>query len=245
MKSKKVLSFIVVVAMFLTVSMLTACGGGETGGSTPYDGKWIAVSAEALGMQMSAEEAFENGFTFEVNGSKKVKLFVDGEEGKGTWEEKDGKFILKVEGEEMEGTPGENTIIFDDMMGMGLKLVFAKEGTDAMNPENYLPEEEKAALGTWNSTKALNALDEPADDLPVGVAEAFKLELKGDHTANVVLFGEDLGTMPWSYLGSLGGSLEVPEDKYTIMFEFTEDGSLKTSVSNSDMYYTFICSKAE
>lgn len=34
----------------------------------------------------------------------------------------------------MVGTIGENNISFDDMLGMGVKVIFAKEGTDAMDP---------------------------------------------------------------------------------------------------------------
>lgn len=54
---------------------LTACGGGETGGSTPYDGKWIAVSAEGT---WDADECGKHlkMVTFEVNGSEKGKNFL-------------------------------------------------------------------------------------------------------------------------------------------------------------------------
>ena len=42
----------------------------------------------------------------------------------------------------MVGTIGEDTITFDDMLGSGVKMVFAKEGTDAMNQDISGTEEE-------------------------------------------------------------------------------------------------------
>ena len=57
--------------------------------------------------------------------------------------------LLSIEGEEMVGTIGEDIISFDDMLEMGVKVIFAKDGTEAMDPALYLTEEENAVIGEW------------------------------------------------------------------------------------------------
>ena len=49
---RKRLSYLLVVAVFVSMLSLSGCGGG--GGTTkseanPYEGKWVAVVAEAMG----------------------------------------------------------------------------------------------------------------------------------------------------------------------------------------------------
>ena len=47
----------------------------------------------------------------------------------------------------MVGTIGKDIISFDDMLEMGVKVIFAKDGTDAMDPSLYLTEGESAVIG--------------------------------------------------------------------------------------------------
>ena len=115
------------------VSMITLAGCGKTAGeASPYEGKWIAVSAQMIGMSVSVDETFGGAFEFEVKNGGKVSFSVGEVTGNGKWSAKDDKFSLTIEGEEMVGTIGENNISFDDMLGMGVKVIFAKEGTDAL-----------------------------------------------------------------------------------------------------------------
>lgn len=230
--------------MMIFVLLLSGCGGGGSSSSsepTPYDGKWIAVGAEAFGVFMPAAEAFDGQeFSFEINGSNKVQLNVMGESGKGTWEEKDGKFVITIKGEEMVGVPEENKITFDNMMGMGLQVICAKEGTDAMNPENYLPEEEKALIGKWKAESVADALGDAVQIEGVSnIEDALRFEMKGDHTAELTFKGENLGSFPWSF--GLGIATIDDVKDYTIIVNPPEDGKATVSVSNSDFYYDFVC----
>ena len=61
-----------------------------------------------------------------VKNGGKVSFSVGEVTGNGKWSAKDDKFNLTIEGEEMVGTIGENNISFDDMLGMGVKVIFAK-----------------------------------------------------------------------------------------------------------------------
>ena len=51
---RKRLSYLLVVAVFVSMLSLSGCGGGGGGGGTtkseanPYEGKWVAVVAEAI-----------------------------------------------------------------------------------------------------------------------------------------------------------------------------------------------------
>lgn len=225
------------------ILLLSGCGGGESSSSqpTPYDGKWIAVSGEAFGMTMPGDELFDGQeFSFEINGSNKVTINAMGESGKGTWEEKDGKLIIKAQGEELIGIPEENIIIFDNAMGMGVKIICAKEGTDAMDPSNYLPEEEKALIGKWKAETVKDALGEEIQIEGFEKPEdALRFELKSDRTADLIFKNENLGTVPWSF--GLGiATIDGVED-YTIIINPPENGKANVSISNLDFYYDFVC----
>ena len=53
------------------VSMITLAGCGKTAGeASPYEGKWIAVSAQMIGMSVSVDETFGGAFEFEVKWRK-------------------------------------------------------------------------------------------------------------------------------------------------------------------------------
>lgn len=138
---RKRLSYLLVAAVFVSMLSLSGCGGG--GGTTkseanPYEGKWVAVVAEAMGVQLPIEECFEGDLSFELNSGGKVVFHADEETGNGKWAVADNKLTITIQGEEMVADVGENTFTFDDLMDMGLKVIFGKEGTDATNPENYL-----------------------------------------------------------------------------------------------------------
>ncbi len=233
-KQMKILSLLAIYVLFLS-----ACGGSKP---SSYDGKWIAVSTEAMGIQMSAEESFSGEFSLEINGTGKLKVKLENQEHSAPWVEKDGKIVINIDGEEMVGTPGENTLTFDNIMGQGLKVIFAKEGTDAMNPENYLPEASKAMIGSWKTESVKDALGQELSEVEgfKDINEALLMDFKGDGTVDVTFLGESLGTLPWSIAFATG---TIDLDKYTILFEEPVDGKLKISVSNSDMYYDFICVK--
>ena len=147
---RKKLNLLFGLVLIISMIVLTGCGGsGETGEKNPYEGKWVAVSAQMMGMSVSIDETFGGAFEFEVKNNGKVSFSVGDTTGNGKWSVEDDQFILSIEGEEMVGTIGEDIISFDDMLEMGVKVIFAKDGTDAMDPALYLTEEESAVVGEW------------------------------------------------------------------------------------------------
>ncbi len=134
-KSRRIFTVVLIFAVLI----MTGCSSVE---ESPCAGKWVGITGEMWGITVSVEEVFGGDFEFEVKNNGKV-VFTAGETtGTGKWIVDGDQFILKIEGEEMVGTIGEDTITFDDMLGSGVKMVFAKEGTDAMNQDVSVTEEE-------------------------------------------------------------------------------------------------------
>ena len=155
------------------------------------EGKWIAVSAQMIGMSVSVDETFGGAFEFEVKNGGKVSFSVGEVTGNGKWSAKDDKFSLTIEGEEMVGTIGENNISFDDMLGMGVKVIFAKEGTDAMDPARYLTKEEKVVIGESAAESVEELLNEPRTyGRRRDLSDALRLNFKDDRNVAVVYKGE-------------------------------------------------------
>ena len=77
---RKRLSYLLVVAVFVSMICLigSGCGGGTTKSeANPYEGKWVAVVAEAMGVQLPIEECFEGDLSFELNSGGKVVFHAD------------------------------------------------------------------------------------------------------------------------------------------------------------------------
>ena len=72
---KKSIRYLLSVILVVSMLSLIGCGGGGTAAKeNPYEGKWIAVVAEALGTQMPIEECFEGDVNLEIEHSGKVNL---------------------------------------------------------------------------------------------------------------------------------------------------------------------------
>lgn len=127
------------------------------------------------------------------------------------------------------------------MLDMGVKLIFAKEGTDAMNPELYMTEEEASVLGEWMSETVEEFLgDEPqttmegVDDIHDGL----RLNFKNDKTVVVSFKGQEIGTFPWNVAF---GYCTIDTESPFINVIINEDNTLEVDYSIDEEYYTFHC----
>ena len=125
---KLLLSLMVLSLMILP---LAACGGGteEAAADDPLLGVYNSVQGEMMGITLSGEDVA--GFVVELKSGNKAEVSADGATAKGTYTVDGDTLNISVEGEEMVGTIGEDTLTFDDMLGTGLKVTFAKEGSEA------------------------------------------------------------------------------------------------------------------
>lgn len=225
---RKKLNLLFGLVLIISMIALIGCGGsGKTGEKNPYEGKWVAVSAQMMGMSVSIDETFGGAFEFEVKNNGKVSFSVGDTTGNGKWSVEDNQFILSIEGEEMVGIIGKDIISFDNMLEMGVKVIFAKDGTDAMDPALYLTEEENAVIGEWAAESVEELLGDGPQTSMEGVDninDALRLDFKSDRNVTVIYKGEEIGTFPWSV--ALGYcSIESENPSLTVMIN--DDGTLK------------------
>ncbi len=233
MKQKR--SLVGILLAVVMVLCLAACGGGGRADSA-LEGKYISVVGEALGMTLSGDDI--SGFSVELEKNGKGTITIDNESGKCSWTNDDTTLTIKVEGQEIVGTLGKDTFTVDDILGMGLKLTFAKEGTDAANPENYLPDEEKKMIGTWASERVQDVLgDDVSDEVS---PTALTVEFHGDHTMSGTFEGENLGDATWYLFGDSG---YINEDEYLLKYWEYDGDKIVITYSDGDNSWDFVCTK--
>lgn len=236
---KKIISIFIAMTVCLS---LAACGGASGKRDEALSGKYIAVMGTALGVTLSSDTM--SGFTLELKSDGKVSLSVDDIIAKGKWVSDDTTVTITVENTDMVGTLGEDTITFENFLekqaGTAMDITFAKEGTDAAKPENFLPEDEKALLGEWTGVSVVDVLE---DDASSEVSPSnIKATLNSDHTATVNYNGTDNQNITWNYYadtvtfdgGMAGGASLYGEYK---------DDVFKITYTDDDSYYTFTMEK--
>ena len=223
---KKILAL--TVAALLVVALLAGCGGGEV---TGHEGKYLSVAGEMMGISMTGEDM--EGWEIELKAGGKGKMMVDGTSAGIKWSLDGSDITIKVQGEEMKGTLENDVIVIDDVLGMGMKITFAKEGSEAASdPSLGLSEDEKKVVGEWKSDAVTDVSDEDASgEIDPG---ALTMNLKADKTAEITYKGEDMGELNWSFaLGT--GSIE----DFDLTFEISDDGSMEATYFQGDDYYNF------
>lgn len=220
----------------LCISLLAGCGGGGSRADSKYEGKYISVMGEMLGIAMTGEDM--DGFALELLSGGKANMTMDGDTESIKWSNDDTSITLKISGEEVVGEIGTDTIKFINLLGTGMDLTFAKEGTDAAKPEHYLPEKDKFMIGKWQSYKVSDVL---GDDLSSVVPpEYLNIEFTADHKALMTIEGQAVEPLTWSLLGEFGSFEE--EDDFT--FDIVGEEIEFTIVSDED-YFVFTCKKIQ
>lgn len=236
---KKIIS--ILTAMILCMAMV-ACGGSSGKRDNSLVGKYIGVSGTTFGMTVYGEDMA--GFNLELKKDGKATLAIDGENVTGKWVSDDDTVTITVENTDIVGDIGKDTITFNgflkEHLGVEMDITFAKEGTDAANPENYMPEEDKALIGEWVGASVTDVLDEDASG-KVDPA-LMTATLNSDHTASIVFDGEEIATPEWSYFSeAVLFEGDVLDDAG--LYGDYKDGEFKITYSTKDDYYTFTMEK--
>ena len=229
MKERRVLGLLLAC---LLVFSLSACGGARA--DEALVGHYIPVVGEMWGVSLTGDDL--DGFAFDLQSGGKGTVTVDGDASSIRWQNDDAKITVTVGKETVEGTLGTDTFKVEDMLGMGIDLTFAKEGTDAAKPDRYLPEEYQFMIGSWQSTDVTDVLGDPVDEDPYALFMTFS----ADRTVEVMFEGKSLGLYPWSMVGdwgSLDGD-DVPDISWNIL-----DDGLEVNYMIDDEYYVFSCPK--
>ena len=235
---KKILAFLLAVMMMLS---LVACGnkdGSNTAATADeFEGDWIGVGGDAWGIAFTAEDAA--AYVLSVSGSK-ASVIVDGEAMEATCKTDGNTITLEIEALDMSstGTLEDGAIYFEDLLGLGINIYFAKEGTDAADPALYIPEADSAMVGTWYSYAVTDILDEDASD--VFPEDALIMNFNGDYTVDIELDGEMKVGETWTLSEDFGF---LTDSDYDFTWDVVEDEIVVSYYDGSDTY-KFICEKA-
>ena len=225
---------IMTVVLTLLCTLLCACGGSKVDES--LIGNYIPVTGEMMGIALVGEDM--EGFAIELAKGGKGTMNVEGETGNIKWTNDDSTVTVTVDGVDMIAARGQDCLVFDDMLGMGMKMTFAKEGTDAANPELYLPETDKYMLGSWQSVDVTDILGNPLEPSEME-PDAFAMTARGDHTADITVEGKTITDLKWSNMGEHGS---IDSEDINVSWEIVDDGISVDYVKDGE-YYTFFCPK--
>lgn len=231
---KKYLKFLCTIVLICPL-ILTACSSGGRA-DAEYEGKYISVAAESMGIKLTGEEI--QGFVIELESGGKGKMSVYEDTDSIKWTNDDTSITISAGGEDIIGTIGKDTITFDNIFDEGLKLVFAKEGSEAAKPENNMPETDKNMLGVWKSTGVTDILGDPVEGYK---GDDVTVEFFGDYTANVKIMDISLEKQTWWTLGEWG---YIDNEDYDISWEISDNGIiLNYYVSDEEGYLIYTCVK--
>ena len=237
---KKIFSLF--VTMILCLSM-TACSGSSGKVNEALVGKYICVTGTMLGMTMSGDDMSD--FELELKEKGKATITISGESHNAKWSSEESTVTLKIDGVDAVGELGEDTITFksflEEEVGVSMDLTFAKEGSDAAKPENYLPENEKALIGDWVSVSVADILGADASEEVDPTALAITFD--DDHSATVSFMGEKVGTSKWSMLTETIVFDDTLDNGVNLNGDY-KDGELILNYSSDDNYYVFTMSNS-
>jgi hypothetical protein len=239
-KMKKILSMLITIILSMA---LVACVGSSGKRDAKLAGKYIGVSETSFGMTLTGNDV--SGFTLELKKDGKASISLESENATGKWVSNDSTITITIDNEEIVGEIGEDTITFENFLeeylGIELDITFAKEGTDAASPENYIPEEDKALTGEWVGVSVADVLggDASKDVTP----DFFTATLNADHTAVISFADEEISTPTWSFfIDSVLFEGEVA-DGANLYGKYKDDVFVIT-YSNDEEYYDFTMEKS-
>jgi len=222
----------------------TVDGNGETNKEAADNGdtilgEWIGVGGDSFGFSMTATDAAAYTITLEEGGKGSTTLDSDPMDIE--WSQDGDKITVTVIDYDTtsEGTLTDGALYFEDYVGFGVNIYLAKEGTPAFDPGLYIPEEDKAMVGTWTSYKVTDVLEEDVSD--VMAADALVMTLNGDYTAEAELNGEVIESTSWTLYDGFG---YLTESEYDISWDVKGDEIVVAYYTDEDAFY-FTCSKSD
>ncbi len=233
-------SISILLALLLSLS-LAACGGGKVDPSDPNQGLWIAATGEMMGVTLEASALFSEDFTIELQSDGKCAISVEGEKANGTWTFFNGAVTVKGGGLDCSGTLKNGALTLENMLDMGMTIVFTKDGKPPA----------AAAAATAEETPAAPIAAAPSDagyyviesyTMGADTLDAATLQSLGMNY--YIVLNED-GTMEFNTDAHITGTWEAGilhyveggEESYS---EYTLDGDLLTiELASADVSLVF------
>ncbi|MBQ3379424.1 MAG: hypothetical protein IJG50_06120 [Clostridia bacterium] len=218
-----------VFSLLCMAAVFSACSAG----SGP-EGKYISVAATVFDRLHTGSEV--EGFTLDLSKGGKGTFDIDGETYDIEWSVKDGEISITNEQGTMTGEIEKDVIRLNDIGGSGMSIVFAREGSDAADPVNYLTDEEKLFVGAWKSDAVYDALGSDASDKVS--PNALTIDIRSDKTASVTFADAEPIEGRWSVFDDMG----IMED-VNVTFTLKEDGTLSVNYVEKGQNLTFYCAQ--
>ncbi len=235
MKKKKLITKILLFAVMSALLLTIAGCGGKVRADAELEGVYIPVVSEVSGVTTVGDAI--DLFDIELQSGGKAVITIDGEDHTAKWENDDTTITITADGEKIVGNLGEDTFTIDDILDLGMKVVFARKGSKAADPEQYMPETDKFMIGKWTSTEVTDVLGDPVEDM---APDALTIEFFSDYTVKFTLDGQAMGPYKWSNLDNWG-SLD-DEDSINLNWDIYSD-RIEVNFYTDDDYYIFICPK--
>lgn len=236
---KKIIS--ISITMILCIAMI-ACGGSSGRRDKELVGDYIGVSGTSYGITLYGDDMSDCSLKLDNKGKAFITIAdttVDG-----TWVNDDDTLTITVDKTKIVGDLGNDIITFNaflqDEIDIEMDIVFAKEGTDAANPENYMPEEDKALIGEWVGASVTDVFDEDASGEVD--PDLITVSLNSDYTASIVFDGEEISAPEWSYYSESVLFEGDVVDNAGLYGEY-KDGNFVITYSTYDKFYNFTMEK--
>lgn len=131
---RKILLLLLAAALLFSLS---GCGGGAETEHDPNEGRYEAVSADAMGLSLSLDGLFPDGFALELHAAGKAVLYLSGDRYDLKWRCADGLFHAEAADVSLDGTLADGVMVLRDVLdsGVDLTLICAELAGPAPTPE--------------------------------------------------------------------------------------------------------------
>lgn len=253
---KKIISLLLVILMILGC---VACGDKEDA-LDPDLGLYEGESATYLGMTLSIQDLYSNGFSIELKAKGKCTVNADGTEANGKWSAENGVFTAKAGGVEFNGTLQDGTLYIEDMQGMGVDVTFVNNSYSANLAAAQAAAQEEPGKAAKENKKSDKKADKKADKsaaeiyYTIGYAAGgfefgaeylemtgmggTELTLNADGSGKVIFKQDGTDDVEYAFTWTKDGKMKSAGVE-VFNFEKTDDTTLKfyPSTASKDMYY--------
>lgn len=203
---RKIPPVLLALVMILGVLTFVACAAKDAKNDDPNLGVWNATTGEMFGISMDVADFFGKGFSIELKSGGKCALNVDGKKANGKWTLENGEFAVKGGGLDESGRLENGTLVLNNVLDMGLKLTFEKEGgydSSSQKPGNNGP------VGVWVGKTVIMPGAEPSDSFMgmMAVSDCIFMELKEDGSVRLQYIGE-IADSTWIANGNNAGTVD-------------------------------------
>ena len=116
---------ILAVLALIGILFFATRGGGKA--DDPNLGVYKAATVEMYGMQLNADDIYQNGFTIELKSNGVCEINSDGQKGRGKWTLEDDKITIDDNHSVITGTLSNGVLTLENMLDMGLNMIMEKQ----------------------------------------------------------------------------------------------------------------------